>query len=169
MGTPSDGIVTLVERTTRYLMLLKIASKDTKTVTTAIATHIRRLPEELRKSLTWDRGSELSAHKQLAIDAGIEIYFWDPASPWQRGSNENPNGLLRQYFPEGEVLSGSPNYLISTISTQCLGSPEPISPPNRRCLINLQRLPGGGTITPVSRRWGGWTSGEGSGGSPSSS
>jgi IS30 family transposase len=104
-GTPSSFIATLVERATRFVMLVKIPSKDTKTVTTALKKTIKRLPSQLRQSLTWDRGSELSAHKQLAIDADIDIFFCDPHSPWQRGSNENTNGLLRQYFPSGQDVS----------------------------------------------------------------
>lgn len=124
MGSPSDAIVTLVERKTRYVMLLKIGSKDTKTVTTTIATHIQRLPDELRKSLTWDRGSELSAHKQLAIDAGIEIYFCDPSSPWQRGSNENTNGLLRQYFPKGERIGHFDQAHLDGVARQLNGRPR---------------------------------------------
>jgi IS30 family transposase len=104
-GTPTSCIATLVERATRYVMLVKVAAKDTKTVTTALKRTIKRLPAQLRRSLTWDRGGELGAHKQLAVDADIKIFFCDPHSPWQRGSNENTNGLLRQYFPNGEDIS----------------------------------------------------------------
>ena len=104
-GTPRSCIVTLVERATRYVMLVKVASKDTKTVTAALQRTIRRLPTELRKSLTWDRGSELSAHKELSVAADIDIYFCDPHSPWQRGTNENTNRLLRDWFPNGKDIS----------------------------------------------------------------
>ena len=105
MGGPGSQIATLVERHTRYVMLVKIDSKDTATVTKALAKAIRRLPAELRRSLTWDRGSEMAAHKDFTIATDVQVYFCDPRSPWQRGSNENTNGLLRQYFPKGMDLS----------------------------------------------------------------
>ena len=106
MGGNSSQIATLVERRSRYLMLIKLARKDTDTVTQALARTIRRLPAELRRSLTWDRGSEMSAHKDFTVATAVQVYFCDPRSPWQRGSNENTNGLLRQYFPKGEDVSG---------------------------------------------------------------
>ena len=105
MGGTGSQIATLVERHTRYVMLVKIDSKDTATVTKALAKAIRRLPAELRRSLTWDRGSEMAAHKDFTIATDVQVYFCDPRSPWQRGSNENTNGLLRQYFPKGMDLS----------------------------------------------------------------
>jgi len=117
-GTISTFIATLVERTTRYVMLVKIPSKDCKVVAAALQRAIQRLPKELRKSLTWDRGSELGAHEELAIDADIKIYFCDPHSPWQRGSNENTNGLLRQYFPKGEDVSRYTQRQLDAIARQ---------------------------------------------------
>lgn len=105
MGGHSSQIATLVERSSRYVMLIKIDRKDTNTVTKALARTIRRLPTELRRSLTWDRGSEMSAHKDFTVATDVQVYFCDPHSPWQRGSNENTNGLLRQYFPKGEDVS----------------------------------------------------------------
>lgn len=105
MGGPSSQIATLVERHSRYVMLVKVDSKDTATVTKALAKKIRQLPAELRRSLTWDRGSEMAAHRQFTIATDVQVYFCDPHSPWQRGSNENTNGLLRQYFPKGKDLS----------------------------------------------------------------
>ena len=105
MGGTGSQIATLVERHSRYVMLVKVDSKDTVTVTKALATKIRGLPAELRRSLTWDRGSEMAAHKDFAIATDMHVYFCDPRSPWQRGSNENTNGLLRQYFPKGMNLS----------------------------------------------------------------
>ena len=105
MGGSSSQIATLVERHSRYVMLVKIQSKDTVTVTNALAKHIRRLPAELRRTLTWDRGSEMAAHKDFTIATDVKVYICDPRSPWQRGSNENTNGLLRQYFPKGKDLS----------------------------------------------------------------
>ena len=105
MGTPSSCIVTLVERTTRYVLLAKVDGKSTSDVVPALIKAIRRLPEELRRSLTWDRGKELAAHKEFTVATDVAVYFCDPSSPWQRGSNENTNGLLRQYFPKGEDVS----------------------------------------------------------------
>ena len=105
MGGTGSQIATLVERHSRYVMLVKVDSKDTVTVTKALAKKIRQLPAELRRSLTWDRGSEMAAHKEFAIATDMQVYFCDPRSPWQRGSNENTNGLLRQYFPKGTDLS----------------------------------------------------------------
>jgi IS30 family transposase len=105
MGGTSSQIATLVERHSRYVMLVKVDSKDTALVTKALARKIRELPMELRRSLTWDRGSEMAAHKEFSIITDMQVYFCDPRSPWQRGSNENTNGLLRQYFPKGQDLS----------------------------------------------------------------
>jgi IS30 family transposase len=105
MGGHSSQIATLVERQSRYVMLVKIPSKDTLAVTNALAKHIRRLPAELRRTLTWDRGSEMAAHKHFTVATDVKVYICDPRSPWQRGSNENTNGLLRQYFPKGKDLS----------------------------------------------------------------
>ena len=95
----------LVERQTRYVMLAKVAGKDTRTVVTALIKQAKKLPKELYKSLTWDRGKELTAHRRFTLATNIDVYFCDPQSPWQRGSNENTNGLLRQYFPQGTDLS----------------------------------------------------------------
>jgi IS30 family transposase len=106
MGGNSSQIATLVERRSRYVMLIKLENKDTATVTKALAQTIRRLPQELRRTLTWDRGTEMSAHKEFKVATDVEVYFCDPRSPWQRGSNENTNGLLRQYFPKGKDISG---------------------------------------------------------------
>ena len=82
-------------------MLLKVPSKDTATVVAALGKHVRKLPQELRRSLTWDRGKEMADHKNFTVATNVQVYFCDPRSPWQRGSNENTNGLLRQYFPRG--------------------------------------------------------------------
>lgn len=99
-------IGTLVERSTGFVQLLHLpARRDPETVAEAMIAAIKTLPESLRRSLTWDQGSEMSRHARISIDAGIDIYFCDPHSPWQRGSNENTNGLLRQYFPKGTDLS----------------------------------------------------------------
>lgn len=104
-GSGSSQIATLVERHTRYVMLVKIDSKDSETVAKALIKHAGKLPQELYKSLTWDRGTEMAGHKRFTIATDIAVYFCDPKHPWQRGSNENTNGLLRQYFPKGIDLS----------------------------------------------------------------
>ena len=104
-GSKNTHIATLVERQSRFALLVKVKSKDTQTVVRALAKQIRRLPAELRKSLTWDRGLEMAAHKEFSIATDVKVYFCDPQSPWQRGTNENTNRLLRQYFPKGTDLS----------------------------------------------------------------
>jgi IS30 family transposase len=104
-GANNTHIVTLVERQTRFAMLLKVPSKDTATVVAALGKHVSKLPQQLRRSLTWDRGKEMADHKDFTIATNVQVYFCDPRSPWQRGSNENTNGLLRQYFPKGTDLS----------------------------------------------------------------
>ncbi len=102
-GSKNSHIATLVERHSRYVMLVKVANKENQTVVSALTKHAKKLPTELYKSLTWDRGKELAAHQQFTLATDIDVYFCDPQSPWQRGSNENTNGLLRQYFPKGTV------------------------------------------------------------------
>jgi len=104
-GSKNSYIATLVERRTRYVMLAKVANKDTQTVVSALIKQAKKLPSELYKSLTWDRGKELTDHRRFTLTTNIDVYFCDPQSPWQRGSNENTNGLLRQYFPKGTDLS----------------------------------------------------------------
>ncbi|HZQ14068.1 MAG TPA: IS30 family transposase [Pseudolabrys sp.] len=104
-GANNTHIATLVERHTRFVMLLKVPNKNTATVVAALAKHVRKLPQELRRSLTWDRGKEMADHKSFTVATNVQVYFCDPRSPWQRGSNENTNGLLRQYFPRGTDLS----------------------------------------------------------------
>jgi IS30 family transposase len=107
-GSKNSHIATLVERHTRYVMLAKVAkvaNKETQTVVSALIEQAKKLPTELYKSLTWDRGKELADHRRFTLATDIDVYFCDPQSPWQRGSNENTNGLLRQYFPKGTDLS----------------------------------------------------------------
>ncbi len=104
-GPKNSYTVTLVERHTRYVMLAKVADKSTQTVVSALIKQAKRLPSELIKSLTWDQGKELTDHRRFSLATDIDVYFCDPRSPWQRGSNENTNGLLRQYFPKGTDLS----------------------------------------------------------------
>jgi IS30 family transposase len=104
-GSNNSYMATLVERHTRYVMLAKVANKDTETVINALIKQANKLPRELYRSLTWDRGKELTDHKRFTLATDIKVYFCDPQSPWQRGSNENTNRLLRQYFPKRTDLS----------------------------------------------------------------
>jgi IS30 family transposase len=105
-GARGTYVATLVERHSRYVLLVRLPNKETRTVVGALARRIRRLPHGLRRSLTWDRGTELAAHRAFTMATNVQVYFCDPQSPWQRGSNENTNGLLRQYLPQAADLSG---------------------------------------------------------------
>ena len=117
-GSHNSQIATLVERHTRYVMLAKVDSKDTETVINALIKHAHKLPRELYKSLTWDRGKEMADHKRFSLATDIQVYFCDPQHPWQRGSNENTNGLLRQYFPKGTDLSGYSQAKLNAVARQ---------------------------------------------------
>jgi len=123
-GNNTSQIATLVERHTRYVMLVKVAGKDTETVISALIKNARKLPQELFKSLTWDRGKEMAAHKRFTLATDIKVYFCDPHSPWQRGSNENTNGLLRQYFPKGIDISGYSQAQLNAIARKLNGRPR---------------------------------------------
>lgn len=115
-GSNNSYIATLVERRTRFVMLVKLAGKDTTSVIAALTQQVRKLPAELRRSLTWDRGHEMADHAKFTIATEVQVYFCDPQSPWQRGSNENTNGLLRQYFPKGTDLSGYSQHYLNQIA-----------------------------------------------------
>ena len=117
-GTHNSQIATLVERHTRYVMLAKVPSKDSETVINALIRQAHKLPRELYKSLTWDRGKEMADHKRFSLATDIKVYFCDPQSPWQRGSNENTNGLLRQYFPKGTDLSVHSQAKLNAVARQ---------------------------------------------------
>ena len=104
-GGKNSYIATLVERHSRFLVLIKVRSKDTAVVVAALSKHVGKLPATLRRSLTWDRGLEMAKHKEFTVATNVQVYFCDPQSPWQRGTNENTNVLLRQYFPRGTDLS----------------------------------------------------------------
>ena len=105
LGSRKTCIGTLVERSTRYVMLMKLRDNTAATTRSAMSRKILALPDELRRSVTWDQGKEMSQHIRFTVDTGVQVYFCDPNSPWQRGTNENTNGLLRQYFPKGTDLS----------------------------------------------------------------
>ncbi|MGH9908244.1 MAG: IS30 family transposase [Pyrinomonadaceae bacterium] len=104
-GSKHTHIATLVERHSRFTVLVKVRGKDTARVVAALSKQVRKLPSELRRSLTWDRGMEMAHHKKFTVATDVQVYFCDPQSPWQRGTNENTNRLLRQYFPKGTDLS----------------------------------------------------------------
>jgi IS30 family transposase len=123
-GTNNSQIATLVERHTRYVMLAKIDGKDTETVISALIKQAHKLPRELYKSLTWDRGSEMADHQRFTLATGIKVHFCDPQSPWQRGSNENSNALLRQYFPKGTDLSTHSQTKLNAVARQLNGRPR---------------------------------------------
>ena len=118
VGSNQSYIATLVERHTRYVMLAKISGRDTETVITALIRQAHKLPSELYKSLTWDRGKEMHDHQRFTLATDIKVYFCDPQSPWQRGSNENTNGLLRQYFPKGTDLSVHSQAKLNAVARQ---------------------------------------------------
>ncbi len=117
-GSNNSYIATLVERHTRYVMLAKVKSKNTESVVSALIKQSKKLPDELYKSLTWDRGKELADHERFTLETDINVYFCDPRSPWQRGSNENTNGLLRQYFPKGTDLSVHSQTKLNAVARQ---------------------------------------------------
>ena len=123
-GSNNSHIATLVERHSRYVMLARIPSKETETVVTALIEHARQLPRELYRSLTWDRGLEMADHKRFTLATDIAVYFCDPKSPWQRGSNENTNGLLRYYFPKGTDLSVHSQEHLDEIARKLNGRPR---------------------------------------------
>jgi IS30 family transposase len=117
-GSNNSHIATLVERRTRYVMLAKVPGKETETVINALVKQARSLPKELYRSLTWDRGSEMADHQRFTLATDIDVYFCDPQSPWQRGSNENTNRLLRQYFPKGTDLSVHSQAKLNAVARQ---------------------------------------------------
>jgi IS30 family transposase len=123
-GTHNSQIATLVERHTRYVMLAKVGSKDTETVINALIEQAHKLPRELYQSLTRDRGSEMADHKRFTLATDIKVYFCDPQSPWQRGSNKNTYGLPRQYFPRGTDLSVHSQAKLDAVARQLNGRPR---------------------------------------------
>lgn len=117
-GTKWSNIATLVERHSRYVMLVRLPARDTGTVVKALIRRVKQLPRGLAQSLTWDRGLEMTRHAEFTIATDIQVYFCDPRSPWQRGSNENTNGLLRQYFPKGMDLTNVTQRQLDAIATK---------------------------------------------------
>jgi len=125
LGTPTTAIGTLVERSTRYVMLFTLArGPRAQAVREGIAASIVKLPLSLRRSLTWDQGAEMSQHQRFTVETGVAIYFCDPGRPWQRGTNENTNGLLRQYFPKGRTLAHATQAELDRVADQLNGRPR---------------------------------------------
>ena len=123
-GSRNSQIATLVERHTRYVMLVRVSSKDTETVINALIKNAHKLPQELYKSLTWDRGKEMADHKRFTLATDIKVYFCDPQNPWQRGTNENTNGLLRQYFPKGTDISAYSQAKLNAVARKLNNRPR---------------------------------------------
>jgi IS30 family transposase len=125
LGTQTNAIGTLVERSTRFVMLFKLPSGITaESARIGLTEKILTLPENLRRSLTWDQGREMAEHARFTIDTGVQVYFCDPRSPWQRGSNENTNGLLRQYFPSGKSVAHYSQEHLDMVAAKLNGRPR---------------------------------------------
>jgi IS30 family transposase len=125
MGGRTSAIATLVERQTRYCQLVALPEgPGAEAVCEALEQSITTLPAQLRRSLTWDQGSEMAEHRRFSVEAGLPVYFCDPRSPWQRGSNENTNGLLRQYFPKGKSLAGVSQERLDEVARKLNGRPR---------------------------------------------
>ena len=137
-GSGNTHIGTLVERSSRLVSLVKLENKTTDCVVAAVTTSIQQLPEQLKRSLTWDRGLEIAKHKQFTVDTGVKVYFCDPKSPWQRGTNENTNGLIRQYLPHGINLKDITQQQLDDIADRLNGRP-PQDPGTHDTLSQAQR------------------------------
>ena len=151
LGTKTNGIGTLVERSTRYVMLFTLSGFTAERVSEALAKTVMTLPAGLRRSLTWDQGPEMAGHVRFTIDTGLAVYFCDPRSPWQRGSNENTNGLLRQYFPKGKSLAGVTQEDLDRVAHELNGRPRQTlgwrSPTYRLAQFLEQSSAAGGAFT----------------------
>ena len=123
-GGKNSYIATLVERSTRFVILVKVPSKETTAVVPALAAQIERLPVHLKRSMTWDRGTEMAHHARFTVETGVQVFFCDPQSPWQRGRNENTNGLLRQYFPKGAPFANVSQQELDVVADRLNGRPR---------------------------------------------
>lgn len=154
LGTPTTAIGTLVERSTRYVMLFRFArgARRAEAVRKSLAATIVELPASLRRSLTWDQGNEMSQHIRFTVDTGVAVYFCDPKSPWQRGTNENTNGLLRQYFPRGRSLANVTQSRLDEVADQLNGRPRETlgwkTPAAALTALLKESISAGGATTP---------------------
>ena len=153
LGKPTDGIGTLVERTSRYVMLFLLPPRITaESVRDGLARTILTLPASLRRSLTWDQGREMAEHLRFTVESGVQIYFCDPGSPWQRGTNENTNGLLRQYFPKAKTMAGVTEADLVRVADRLNGRPRQTlgwkTPAFRLAEILAESESAGGATTP---------------------
>jgi IS30 family transposase len=154
LGTPTTAIGTLVERSSRYVMLFRFArgGNRAEAVCEALAGTITKLPASLRRSLTWDQGSEMAEHLRFTVDTGVTVYFCDPKSPWQRGTNENTNGLLRQYFPRGRSLADVSQSRLDEVADQLNGRPRETlgwrTPAAALAEFLKESISAGGAVTP---------------------
>ena len=139
-GAKNSYIATLVERHSRFAMLIKVPSKETEAVVAALSQHVRKLPATLKRSLTWDRGLEMAKHKDFTVATDVQVYFCDPQSPWQRGTNENTNLLLRQYFPRGTDLSGYSQAQLDQVSLRLNQRPRKTLGISRLLQVNFRRV-----------------------------
>ena len=126
VGSKNSHIATVVERKTRFTVLVKVESKSTQSVVSRLYEQMSQLPNSLKQSLTWDRGTELASHKNFSLATGMDVYFCDPSSPWQRGTNENTSGLLRQYFPKRSCLSGYSQHELDNTALELNSRPRKI-------------------------------------------
>ncbi len=123
-GSKNNYIATIVERQSRFTILVKVGGRKTETVVSVLVCQMSKLPKLLKQNLTWDRGTELAAHKKFSLETNMDVYFCDPSSPWQRGTNENTNGLLRQHFPKGNCLSDHTQDDLNIIANQLNSRPR---------------------------------------------
>ena len=152
-----------MERQSRFVMLIKVPSRDTAEVVGALSKHVRKLPATLRRSLTWDRGLEMAKHKDFTVATDVKVYFCDPQSPWQRGSNENTNGLLRQYFPKNTDLSDYSQSDLNKVALrlnqrprETLGFQTPASKLQESVASSPLRPPGKPTMSVPGPTWTDW-------------
>lgn len=124
MGSNHTQIATLVERSSRFTVLVRMPSRDPVAVARALSKQIVKLPAHLRRSLTWDRGMEMARHADFSVATDVDVYFCDPSSPWQRGTNENTNRLLRQYFPKGQPIDGFTQRQLNAVAKELNGRPR---------------------------------------------
>jgi IS30 family transposase len=136
-----SAIATLVERQTRFTMLIQLPDRTAESLRVALTEHIRQSPDSLRRSLTWDQGKEMAEHARFTVDSNVQVYFCDPSRPWQRGTNENTNGLLRQYFPKGDDLARYRQADLDRVADELNGRPRQAAAGSCECFISSRGGP----------------------------